>query len=682
MKTEKDYEFRNHYCKPHKRIANFKNQIRSTDETALETGIKIYASCDGTVTKVAVKDFMSYLKTAFGFAAEVTDIESEATLRIYLAPDEIKGYMARRTVVSENGIEITAFDERGIAQGLYALEDRMNLRKAPFLKIGTTEKKALFTPRMIHSGYGMDIFPDAYLSTCAHYGYDTLMFYIRSEEDYAGIADLVKRAAPYGLDVYAYFTMKNFVHPEAEGAKEIYSKVYGDVFRNAPGLKGIFFVGESIEFPSKDPNVIPYQMGHEPADAMFEGKPTPGWWPCYDYPKWIELVKESIRAVEPDADIVFCSYNWGGKPKEDRIKLIENLPTDISLLILLEMFEKIKIGNSYSVVADLTIAFPGPGEYFISEAEAAKKRGIKLYSETHTAGRTWDFGVLPYLPFPERWHDRNRKLIEFKEKYGLAGIMESHHYGFTPSFISKLANGTFTDGAKPYEERLTEYAKAFSEEEYEIVLDALHDLDESHKHYIPSHENQYGPYRIGPAYPFCLDQSIKKPDIPGVIHGNSIYFTFTDFQCNSLHNSPYSMRVHDELAHHKIALKMTKSALAKLKKIKNKNAELKKFVNMVEFMVRCHITAVNFKEFCILRAKLKAAPTAEKIRPIIAKMERIVKREMENAKATIPLVQKDSSLGYEPSMDYQCNAECLEWKLRHMDYLLRVELPRYINELD
>ena len=116
------------------------------------------------------------------------------------------------------------------------------------------------------------------------------------------------------------------------------------------------------------------------------------------------------------------------------------------------------------------------------------------------------------------------------------------------------------------------------------------------------------------------------------------------------------------------------------RKIKNKNAELKKLINMIEFIMRCHITAINFKEFCILRSNLKAEPKPEKIRVIIGKLEKLVNREIDNVMATIPLVQKDSALGYEPSMDYQCDAECLEWKLRHMEYLLRVELPRYVQE--
>ncbi len=682
MRIEQRYEFRKSYCRPHKRILNYQNAVKAADEIAIENGLKIYANCDSVVAKKALKDFVSYFKTAFGFTAELTDRESEAVIRVYLAPDKISGYMTRKTDVSANGVVITAADERGVAQALYALEDRMNLRKAPFLKFGTTEEKPLFSPRMIHSGYDLDIFPNEYLSTCAHYGYDTLMIYMRSDKDYDAIADLVKRAAPYGLDVYAYCAIKNFVHPEAEGAKEIYSKAYGDVFRKAPGLKGMVFVGESVEFPSKDPNIIPYQMGKEPADAMFEGKHTPGWWPCCDYPQWISLVRDSIREVEPNADIVFWTYNWGGRPKEARIKLIESLPTDISLQVTFEMFERMNIGSSNSVVADYTISFPGPGQYFLSEAEAAKKRGIKLYAMTNTAGRTWDFGVVPYFPYPGLWNERNSKLVEFNEKYGLCGIMETHHFGFTPSFIAKLATGTFTEGTESYEKRLEAYAKLFSEEEYKTVLDALNDLDEGHRNYVASNENQYGPYRIGPAYPFCIDNSIKKPDYVKIIHGNRIWFTYTDFQCCSLHNSPYSMRVRDELARHKTELKLTKSALAKLKKIQNKNAELKKLINMIEFIMRCHITAINFKEFCILRAELKAEPKPERIRSLVSRIEKIVNKEIDNVMATIPLVQKDSALGYEPSMDYQCDAECLEWKLRHMYYLLRVELPRYINELD
>ena len=37
-----------------------------------------------------------------------------------------------------------------------------------------------------------------------------------------------------------------------------------------------------------------------------------------------------------------------------------------------------------------------------------------------------------------------------------------------------------------------------------------------------------------------------------------------------------------------------------------------------------------------------------------------------NVLDTIPLVEKDSRLGWEPRMDYVCDAEHLQWKLRQL----------------
>ena len=678
MRTEQNYDFRKDYSTPHKRIYGHKERIPEKNEIKFGDSVKIFSAADGLVIKTAVKDFIAYFKTTFGITAALCEAAKDADIRITLSPEKVSGYMARKIAVTDNGVDITAADERGVAQALYMLEERMNLRKAPILAKDEGEYRPMFTPRMIHSGYGMDVFPDGYLSVCAHYGYDTVLSYVRSKDDKKELADLVKRAAKYGLDVYAYCAFQNFVHPLDEGAKEIYDDLYGGLFRDCPGLKGIVFVGESVEFPSRDPNVDPRPHTVRPKGGIPTGKPTPGWWPCYDYVEWISLIRDTIRAVEPEADIVLWTYNWGAKPKEARLALIENLPTDISLQATFEMFEAFDIGGCMSIVSDYSIWFSGPGKYFISEAEVAKKRGIRLYTQANTAGRTWDFGVVPYEPFPERWHDRNTALIDCQKKYGLAGLMESHHYGFNPSFISKLANGTFTEGTKDYETRLTEYAKAFSYEEYELVLDALRDLDESHKHNIPSSENQYGPYRIGPAYPFCLKRELKKPNTPAMAYGNGIY-NVLPVRSDDRHKAPYSLRVRAELKHHREALALTKRALTKLKKIKVKSAELKKFINMVEFIMRCHITAVNFKEFYILTTKLYASANHEDIANIAARINKLCLREIENAKAAIPLVRRDSSLGYEPSMDYQCDEESILWKLRQMDFMMKNELAGYTD---
>lgn len=70
---------------------------------------------------------------------------------------------------------------------------------------------------------------------------------------------------------------------------------------NAPWLKGVVLVGESVEFPSK----YPHTSGKLRLVGNHGGKPSPGWWPCYDYPQWLNLVKKVIRQHNPEADIVF-----------------------------------------------------------------------------------------------------------------------------------------------------------------------------------------------------------------------------------------------------------------------------------------------------------------------------------------------------------------------------------------
>ena len=46
-----------------------------------------------------------------------------------------------------------------------------------------------------------------------------------------------------------------------------------------------------------------------------------------------------------------------------------------------------------------------------------------------------------------------------------------------------------------------------------------------------------------------------------------------------------------------------------------------------------------------------------------AEQARIREEERANVLATIPLVEFDSSLGWEPTMGYVCDRENLEWKL-------------------
>ncbi|MEN6384919.1 MAG: hypothetical protein ABFD79_06940 [Phycisphaerales bacterium] len=65
---------------------------------------------------------------------------------------------------------------------------------------------------------------------------------------------------------------------------------------------------------------------------------------------------------------------------------------------------------------------------------------IKLnttFTMSHTAGMTWDFGAVPYVPTPYQWMKRFEGMHLAHRKWNLTGLMDSHHYGWWPSPISQ-----------------------------------------------------------------------------------------------------------------------------------------------------------------------------------------------------------------------------------------------------
>lgn len=587
--------------------------------------------------------------------------------------------------VDEDGIDVLAYDERGAAQALYYLEDMMYFECAPCVKCGKVEKKPMYSPQMIHSGYGLDEYPDEYLARVAHEGRDAILIFTKdvnlTPSGYVDFNDLICRASKYGLDVYAYSYLISDMNPELPEAEAYYENTYGRLFRECPGLKGVTLVGESVEFPSKDTHVSPGRLNQTAVDGIPTGKYTPGWYPCEDYPIWINLIKKVIRKYRADADIVLWTYNWGFQPEEARVKLIEKLPTDISLQATFEMFEPMRYDNTVGFCEDYTLSFAGPGAYFKSEAEAAKKRGIRLYSMTNSGGLTWDFGVIPYEPMPYQWIRRYDSMEKAYHDWGLCGIMECHHYGFYPSFISKLSKHLFMQPHESGDEIINKIIKAeFGKESFVHVKKALKYFSDAICYYTPSDGDQYGAFRVGPSYPFNLSEVLSLPSDPSAMFGNIIctmmYHNISDHRMSHL-----SLRIHDELVSLKKMLELINHGIAELEVISAPNEPLAELVNLVRFIRNCVKTGINAKSWYILKCKMQSATDKSKLMTILDEMEALLKEEMQNAKDTIPLVEFDSRLGWEPSMLYMTDRYHLEWKIRQLHYVINADLKKHRESL-
>lgn len=694
LKKQNNYDFKAELLTVHKKNLRDGNIRPQADEFAFTNGVKIFVKdFENQVILTAVRDFEDYLFTSMNVSACIVKEADEATVTVSLGQDlgEGDGYMGYRIQTQKNSMKIEGYDDRGVAQALYYLEDLMSIRKAPFITVGTVARKALFTPRITQSPFGMYEYPDEAFQWIAHSGYDAIDLWLKdaytdNRDCYIDIRLISERAEKYGIDVYVQLYAQHSKHPDEADAQEFYDKLYGELFEACPKLKGVTLIGEANQFASRDPAV-----GKTPFVANFEeniptGKTSPGWWPCKDYPEWVGMVASSIRKYRADAEVIFCTYNWGYAPEKDRVALIERLPENITLMATWDMFDRYELGNSIQNVWDYTLGYVGPSKYFTSEAIAAKKRGIKLMANSQTSGRTWDFGVIPYEPMPQQWIKRYKRMQQAHKEWGLAGLLENIHYGFHPSIICELEKQAFFTEVEPLEITLEKLLRRDYGDNAPIVERAMASFSEGITHYVPTNEDMYGGFRIGPSYPLwsgvmeglpaTIPEQGRMPSKPHAMFGNGIYFGVYSPDLDAKNSLP-GVRIFDEIASIREMERLINEGVALLEGVANADEAVLKLLGIAKFMRNSCRTVLNVKEHYLLKQKLSIAGDKKTAEEIIDGIEKIVLAERENVLDTLPLVQADSRLGWEPSMEYTTDEKGLRWKLRQLDYELTIKIPTY-----
>ncbi|MFA7173870.1 MAG: hypothetical protein WC340_10740 [Kiritimatiellia bacterium] len=678
--VEKPYEFRAALETVHEAGRRDVSLKPSTDEFAFRDGVAVVIPADaGAVLYNAACDFTDYLNVSMDVSARVEKRKSgEAekcksceVAKVAMVLDAGVGEKTSRIGVEEGGVKIQAADERTAAQALYHLEDLMNLRRAPFLKKGFETRTARFSPRMIHSGWGMDLAPEKYIERMAHYGYDALLIYIRrvgktkSCAEFEDVNAIIRRAKAHGVDVYLYTSVKAYVHPDDSGAQDVFDSTYGEIARAYPEAKGLVLVGESCSFPSKDERACSDTF--EVKQVRGDKRPAPGWFPCRDYPDWLRCVKRAVGKHAPGMEILFWTYNWAKIPDEEpRLALIDALPKKNTVLLsTFELPEKFTLSNGFETsVSDYTITCPGPGRVFASEAKRAKAAGLKLYTMCNTGGHTWDFGTSPYQPYPHQWAKRWSALIKARYEWGLAGLMETHHYGWYPNFVSELAKEAFTEGGIPFGEHVWQIAaRDFGEENADEVVRIWQAWSEAGANHPPTLGNQYGPFRIGPAYPFNFGgKHIDRkdfPEAPYAAYGIDICFlNYTEILWGEPMYEP--TKIPDEIALIEPLAGSFMDGTVRFRAMAEKLSGLQRrkareMAVLAEYIGRSVRTAIN----------LKRGALAWEVKDS-AKILAIAREEYANAEAALPLVDADSRLGFECSMEYGGGRPQIEWKLKLM----------------
>ncbi len=715
-----DYSFRNRSFHTTGRLFATGNPVGEAPCALSEDFEILLPATDSRLAHYYAADLCRFLSDAFGLSLRVRFLDdigqhlaspSHTILLLTeesVSPSPLTSPMAGafHITVTGDSVVIVGKTERGTAQGVYYLEDRLRLAGLPSLEREAAEHAPLFSPRMTHSGTELDTFPDSYLEAVAHAGMDAIIVYAGHPDShlhgfpdpdalwpgtgrgYCDFANLVWRAAGYGLDVYVYSQMICDRHPDDPDAYAYYDASFGRLFREAPGLRGLILVGESFEFPSKDPHTCGTRAQKRPKG---DTRPSSGRYPSCDYPEMLALVRDVCRAYTPDADIVFWSYNFGWTPKEARTALIERLPTDISYLVTFEVWERLldEEGRRYSV-ADYSIAFPGPSRIFLEEAEAAKRRGLHLYTMGNTGGRTWDSGGAPYLPTPGQWQKRYEAIRKAHGEYGLAGLMENHHYGWLPSFLTLLAKNAFMTGTPSDSEMLRAIAVRDFGKEAERALRGFSLLDEGMSRVIPAMIDQYGPYRCGPTYPLLFTQTAAELRIPkkpwawhpagGIwkpIYPDEIFQDVDSTLLRLFRVREAADRFGEGLALLEEAARLAGAA---------PDAEAASVVAVTRYLYCSWVTARHVMEFNIAKrlllwegdgtppreGELLAAIglTSRDPAALAAYLRRRIAAERENVTLALTSWEADSSIGFEASMEYVFDHENAAWKLSELDRTL------------
>ena len=707
------YDFRNRDFAVDRRLYPTLNTEKEEGCIITDDWEVIIPATDSRLVKYYSSDLFSFFRDAFGICPHVRFVEDHIcelenpARKIFLLTEEHQSKIrisseqpaAFYLDITEDSILVVGKSERGTAQGVYYLEDRMRLRGEASIPTEKSEHAPLFSPRMTHSGFELDTFSDDFLAATAHAGMDAIIVFtghpdmnIHGFEDpdalwpgtgrgYCDFNNLIRRAEGYGLDVYIYSQIKCDMHPDEEGAVAYYEKSFGTFFKKCPKLKGIILVGETFEFPSKDPHTSGIRFQLKP---QTDCRPSPGWYPCCDYPDLLKMVKKIVHTHSPSAEIVFWSYNWGWVEKDARLALIKALPCDITLLVTFEMWEYLKDsqGGSYKI-ADYSISFPGPAQVFVDEAKMAKQCGIRLYAMSNTGGRTWDIGSAPYLPVPQQWKKRYEALRLAKEEYGLCGLMENHHYGWMPSFLDLLAKNAFTTNRMPDDELLGAIAKRDWGDHYREAIEAWSLFSEGICHVIACNLDQYGPYRCGPSYPLTFTQTKKDLSFPsapwawqkGFGIWNPIY---ADPVFPNVDNSLMRLRHVETVTDcFRRGVETLKGILAN-DPLKASNT-CKEQVAVGEYIYCCYVTATNVMRWNIAK-QLLLVPCDGRVQKDTIKllnalsipsydrkllteyMNTVALKETQNVAKALECQQEDSRLGFEASMEYVFDPDTAAWK--------------------
>jgi hypothetical protein len=624
-------------------------------------------------------------------------------------------------VVTPERITVCGYDERGAMFGIYNLEARMNLREAPFLPAHlNTVRHSLYDTRMVQSWMGWMEFPDQLLSHLAHDGFDGIfasvyanpngdrttaesstefyarLLYLIRQQDPKQVHDLIKRAARFGIKVYAPIIYQYLGTPESEAGLR---KLVRNIVKEFPNISGYILLTEGFWYKT-------WGDGHGASKEYLED------W-AGNWSRAVGIVEKECHRINPSIEVLPWEYNIDFRPENSDIKkyFLQQLPEKTIPLLTWENGKSFELDGMKGYLRDYSLSQIGPAEVTDAQISVAKKRGMKVFSKVDTFA-SWQFGTIPYLPCPQQWYRRYQAL----EKYEVKGTLESWSSGYKPNFISELRAWTCWSDAPRMEELFSilaarifgEEGKAKAVKAWECFSEAIQLVPDTGPNMgtnnavgnplffqvPPLRTNTYFHSwtdfdkwmgylggQLNPYWPFTVSRMVFYPDFTCKTNKAEEYArSATGIEADEkIKLLPVFLRYMNQAADKmEEGLKLYREAA--LTAPESKRLQAIREVIVAEQLHRMMQSDSTILEFEDLRLRQAAEKDTKKRTELLDHMENRVRDEIVRTELSLLAATRDSRLGFQFEQDYVYTPYSLQEKLGVLNETLNTQIPAARNK--
>lgn len=622
--------------------------------------------------------------------------------RLSLRVDEAQpGWKAR---IAAGEVEIAARDAAMLQRAVYELENQMERRAAPYLRLGEQSRQERWSPRYCYSYfalYGDPLMegdaaglPDGHLERAAMSGMGGVWIqavlnnlapsaaFPEFGEGWrtrlGNLRKLVSRADKYGLKIYLYLNepraMPDSFFRSREGIRgskfqDLYSMCtsteavrdwirdsLSHVFGEAPGLGGVF----SITMSENHTNCFSH------GGAWGDRNPVAPDCPRCSKRSGAETIAElvttfrdGVRARSKTAEII--SWDWGwGRPLSEA--LIPRLPKGTALMSISEWSQPVERGGVRTEVGEYSISVPGPGPRATRTWALGKRHGLRTLAKTQF-NNTWEIAAVPWIPVLPLVMEHCRGLAGA----GVDGVMASWTCGGYPSpNLHAAASYGFEPDAKDAEVMRNEAERMYGADAAADAIAAWTAFGEAFREYPYGIAVYVIPTQHGPANPLRLKATGLEPGM--------ILFPYDAYKKWSGAYPPDAVRSQFRKLAAKwgVGLRKLEAAAERTPAVKQANAQRE--LAIARTCQNHFESTANQVEFYLLRDSLASREPIgrEQAR---RRMLEIARAEMELSRRQYFVAKSESLIGYEASNHYfytpldlvekMLNCEWVERQLRN-----------------